>query len=81
LAVSSILWTARNHKEPCQENRANLQKAMLGQETLDKLWWTSWGIVMMQLPVACSTAPSPGPKCITKMTQDFLVVLLTDSFA
>jgi hypothetical protein len=39
-------------------------------------------IVMMQLPVACvPQLRSPVSNCFTKMTEDFLVVLLIDSFA
>jgi hypothetical protein len=56
--VSSILGTAGNHKEPCQERREPGE------------------------PVECPAWPgNPGSGvinelCITKMTEDFLVVLI-----
>jgi hypothetical protein len=40
----------------------------------------SWGVVMMQLPVAC-IPQSLVPNCIMKMTEDFLVVFFFDSLA
>jgi hypothetical protein len=55
---------------------------VLGQETLDQVWSMSAGVVMVQLSVACVPQLwSLAPNCITEMTEDFLVVLLTDSLA
>jgi hypothetical protein len=42
----------------------------------------SWGVVVMQLAVACvPQLLSLAPNCIMKMAEDILVVLLIDSLA
>jgi hypothetical protein len=61
---------------------ANNWNAVFGQETLDQVWWMSWGIVMMQLPIAWGPqVRSLMPNCITKMMDDFQIVFFVDSFA